>query len=105
MFLEELLRIRKEQASLLEQEIELLEKELNESQDSIPQQPKAKPVIDLKKIKRLCREQGMSVSGLERELNIARGSIYKWDAHTPSCKKLKDTSEILGVGVDELYLF
>lgn len=104
MIIKELIEIKKQQVALLNREIGLLEKELAEQAEQVQESQKEMRVIDLDKIKRMCRGQGMSVSSLERKLNIARGSIYKWDAHTPSCKKLKDTSEILGVSVDELYM-
>lgn len=44
----------------------------------------------------------MTINGLEAQLGFGRGSIYKWDAHTPSISKMKDVADVLGVTVDDL---
>lgn len=55
-----------------------------------------------KNIQNVCREKGMTITGLETQLGFGRGSIYKWDAHTPSISKMKDVADVLGVTVDDL---
>lgn len=44
----------------------------------------------------------MTINGLEAQLGFGRGSIYKWDSHTPSVAKMKDVADVLGVTVDDL---
>ena len=55
-----------------------------------------------KNIQNVCREKGMTINGLEAQLGFGRGSIYKWDSHTPSVAKMKDVADVLGVTVDDL---
>lgn len=56
----------------------------------------------LEKIQTLCKQKGISVSHLERELGFGRGSIYKWDKNSPSVDKLKKVADYLDVTVDNL---
>ena len=55
-----------------------------------------------KNIQNVCREKGMTINGLEAQLGFGRGSIYKWDEHTPSIARVKDVADVLGVTVDDL---
>lgn len=55
-----------------------------------------------KNIQNVCRENGMTINGLESQLGFGRGSIYKWDSHLPSVVKVKDVADVLGVTVDDL---
>lgn len=55
-----------------------------------------------KNIQNVCREKGITITGLETQLGFGRGSIYKWDAHTPSIAKVRDVADVLGVTVDDL---
>ena len=55
-----------------------------------------------KNIQNVCREKGMTITGLEAQLGFGRGSIYKWDSHLPSVVKVKDVADVLGVTVDDL---
>lgn len=55
-----------------------------------------------KNIQDVCRERDMTINGLETQLNFPRGSIFKWDTHTPSVAKVKAVADALGVSVDEL---
>ena len=55
-----------------------------------------------KNIQNVCREKGMTINGLEMQLGFGRGSIYKWDEHTPSIARVKDVADVLGVTVDDL---
>lgn len=55
-----------------------------------------------KNIQNVCREKGMTITGLETQLGFGRGSIYKWDSHLPSVAKVKDVADVLGVTVDDL---
>ena len=55
-----------------------------------------------KNIQNVCREKGITITGLETQLGFGRGSIYKWDSHMPSIVKVKDVADVLGVTVDDL---
>ena len=48
-----------------------------------------------KKVQEACKEKGMSILSLETKLGYSRGSICKWDAHTPSIKKVKEVADEL----------
>lgn len=52
------------------------------------------------KIQEKCKEMGISVSKLERELGFPRGSIYKWTDHKPSIDKVKAVAEFLKVPIE-----
>ena len=47
------------------------------------------------RIKDLCKSNGVTVTGLEKELGFARGSLSKIDQHLPSADKVKKISERL----------
>lgn len=53
-------------------------------------------------VKNTCRERGTTVNALETKLNFPRGSIFKWDKHTPSINKVKAVADVLNVKVDKL---
>ena len=53
-------------------------------------------------IKKRCKELGISVSQLERDLGYARGSVGKIDAHKPSYEKLKKIANYLEMDFYEL---
>ena len=55
-----------------------------------------------KNIQNVCREKGMTITGLETQLGFGRGSIYKCDTHAPSIAKVRDVADVLGVTVDDL---
>jgi transcriptional regulator with XRE-family HTH domain len=54
------------------------------------------------RIKELCRQNGTSISALEKDCGFGRGSISKIDKHKPSNEKLQKIAEYLGVTVDQL---
>lgn len=47
------------------------------------------------KVKAACVEKKRSISQVERELGYARGSLSKWDEHTPSVTKVKQVADYL----------
>lgn len=55
-----------------------------------------------RKIKELCKQNNISILGLETKLGLARGSIYKMDAHKPSAEKVKKIADFFGVSIEEL---
>lgn len=52
------------------------------------------------KIKTLCKERGITITGLERELGFARGSLSKIDKNQPSADRLEKLSSYFGLPVD-----
>lgn len=53
-------------------------------------------------ISRLCKERGISVARLERELGFGNGIIGKWANSSPTVEKLKKVADYFGVTVDSL---
>lgn len=49
-----------------------------------------------------CERAGKTVAGLERELGYVRGTIAKWDNHSPSIARAKEVAEALDTTVDAL---
>lgn len=54
------------------------------------------------KIKILCKEKGVTVTDLERDLGLGRGSLSKIDKHKPSNEKIKAIADYFGITQDEL---
>lgn len=52
------------------------------------------------KIKELCKKKGISITGLEKELGFARGSLSKIDKNQPSADRLEKLSNYFGLPVD-----
>ena len=53
-------------------------------------------------IQRLCKEKGVNIAILERDLSLSRGSLYKWDEHPPGIEKVKKVADYLGKTIDEI---
>lgn len=51
------------------------------------------------KIKELCKEKGISITGLERELGFSRGSLCKIDKNEPSMERLEKLASYFGIPV------
>lgn len=51
-------------------------------------------------VKMACREVGISVHALEKELNFPRSSICKWDKNTPGIDKVKAVAEELNKPIE-----
>lgn len=54
------------------------------------------------KIKLLCKERGITITGTEKELGFARGSLSKIDKNKPSSERINKLAEYFGVQVDYL---
>lgn len=52
------------------------------------------------KIKELCKKKGVSVSGVERELGFARGSLCKIDKNKPSGDRIRRLANYFDVPLD-----
>lgn len=53
-------------------------------------------------IKVLCDKKNLSISQLERDLELPRSSICKWDENEPSVRRVQKVAKLLGVTVDSL---
>jgi len=51
-------------------------------------------------IKELCRDRGVSMAKLEREMGFAAGSICKWDSKIPSVERIARVADYFGVSID-----
>ena len=55
----------------------------------------------IENIEMLCKEKGISVSGLEKTLGFGNSTISKWSSSSPTVEKLMAVSDF-GVSVDYL---
>jgi len=53
-------------------------------------------------VRALCKEKGISLFALERELNIGNGTVAKWGKSSPRVETVKLVADYFGVTVDEL---
>lgn len=56
----------------------------------------------LSKIKQLMFQKKMTLAELERRLDLANGSISKWEKRTPGVDKVQKVADYFGVSVDYL---
>ncbi|WP_058301725.1 helix-turn-helix domain-containing protein [Gorillibacterium timonense] len=54
----------------------------------------------LEVIQSLCKDRGISIFKLEKELGFGNGTIYKWEKSSPAVEKLKKVADFFGVTVD-----
>ena len=52
------------------------------------------------RIKALCKDRGVTITGLEKELGFARGSLSKIDKNKPSYERLAKLANYFGVPID-----
>lgn len=55
------------------------------------------------RVKQLCKQKGITISELERNLKFGNGTIHNWDTSTPSIEKAKLVSVYFGISIDLLY--
>ena len=55
-----------------------------------------------RKIADLCKQRGISIAKLEREVGIGNGTIGRWEVSSPTVEKLKKVADFFGVSVDSL---
>jgi len=53
-------------------------------------------------VSRLCKEHGISIAKLERELGIGNATIRNWNTSSPTLEKAKLVADYFGVTVDAL---
>lgn len=56
----------------------------------------------LDNIKALCKERGMSLCALEKELGIGNGTVSKWADRSPRIDNVRVVANYFGVTVDDL---
>ena len=56
----------------------------------------------MENIQLLCKQKGIAISQLERELGFGRGAIYKWDKNSPSIDKVQKVADYFKVSVDRV---
>ena len=56
----------------------------------------------VKSIRSICKENGISVSQLEKELNFGAGLISRWVKTDPSLSKIIDIADYFRISIDEL---
>ncbi|MBS4931779.1 MAG: helix-turn-helix transcriptional regulator [Clostridiales bacterium] len=56
----------------------------------------------IEKINKLCKENGISISQLERELGFGKGTISKWKSSSPSLDKAIAIADYFNVDMDYL---
>lgn len=54
------------------------------------------------RIKKICKDKGITVAKLERDLELGRSSVRRFDQHDPSIGKMHMIAGYLGVTVDDL---
>lgn len=54
-------------------------------------------------IRDLCRERGETITGLEKDLGFARGSLSKIDKNKPSVERMKKLSEHFDLPIEFFY--
>lgn len=55
-----------------------------------------------KNIQDACKSAGVTIIKMESDLNFSRGSVCKWDDHTPSIDKVGAVADYLKVSIDDL---
>lgn len=56
----------------------------------------------LRKIKELCKQNNISISELEKILQLGHGTINKWSSCQPSVDKLKKVADFFKITIDVL---
>lgn len=53
-------------------------------------------------IKQMCKDKGVTITGLEKELGFAKGSLCKINTNKPSMEKVRKLAEYFNVSTDYL---
>jgi transcriptional regulator with XRE-family HTH domain len=53
-------------------------------------------------IKEMCKQKGVTINKLEKDLGFARSSIIKFDTNSPSIEKISKIADYLKVSIDSL---
>lgn len=52
------------------------------------------------RIRGLCEQKGITINRLEKESGVGRGSVARWDAHSPSAEKVSAVANYFGVTIN-----
>lgn len=52
------------------------------------------------KVKKLCKEKGISIYSLEKELKLSNGSIIKWNKSIPRAETMLKLSKYFNVPIE-----
>ena len=53
-------------------------------------------------VKAVADKRGVSISAMERDLDLPRSSVCKWNENEPGVRKVQKVADYLGVTVKEL---
>lgn len=56
----------------------------------------------LKNILALCKERGISVAKLEKEIGLGNATIGRWGTSSPTIENVRKVAEFFGVSIDSL---
>lgn len=56
----------------------------------------------LERVQRLCKQQGVSIAKLERDIDLSKGAVYKWKNSNPSMDVLKKLSAYFNVPAEQI---
>ena len=59
--------------------------------------------VSLDRIRALCKERGISVAKMARDLGFGEGAIYKWPKNQPSGERVARVAKYFNVSTDYLY--
>ena len=54
------------------------------------------------KIKKVCKEKGVSVGFVEKQAGLSNGAISKWNTSSPTIDNLQAVANVLKVNVNKL---
>lgn len=54
------------------------------------------------RVKKLAKQQGLSLLRLNDQAGLGKNAIYKWKTQTPSTENLQKVASVLGVTADQL---
>ena len=55
-----------------------------------------------KRVAELCKQRGVSIAKLERDVGLANGTISKWKKSSPTVDSIKKVAYYLGVSIDSI---
>ena len=55
-----------------------------------------------KNIEALCKQRGISISGLEKQLGFGNSTISKWAKSSPTVERLAAVADYFGVTIDNI---
>ena len=58
----------------------------------------------VERIQMLCKERGITLAQLQKEVGFGNGSIRRWDDHSPSIDKVKKIANYFEVNLNDLII-